>query len=304
MELISNLEQFKLEILKLNFENVNDLSNVASLNTPTYQGIIRHMLGEVITESQLNNVEAHYLVEIRKQWQLHLFFLDTVRIAYSHKKFKKLPRPKDFNDKSLPAYIELLGSVVPSDNPFVTFDEQQQQYYQYLEFAKKLEGAMIVIEYSLSEQLSVKTNFERVKDIDPGFFNTDCKFGDEFMISLVKKEIPDRIREINEAELFVRGVLNPVYENAKPEYYNWIVKSMLKFPFPEIEIPEIGQEKSTFVVPYEGFKESLYNKIKYIKRKIYQDRTGSDYLATIFNDSTINFNDDRVLQIKTLMNKI
>ncbi len=304
MEQITYLEQFKQEIQKLIFENIDELSKVVKLNTPTYQGIIRYILGEVIKEAELNKQEAQYLVEIRKQWQLHLFFLKTVRITYELLKFKKIPRPKEFDDKSLPAYIELIGSVVPTDNQLIVFTEQQHIYYQYLQFAKILEGAMIAIEICLSDRLGVRTNFEKVKDADSGDYETTCKIGDEFMVELIYKEDPIRINEIKEAEAFVRQKLDLVYANAKPEYYTWLVKSILKFPFPEVEIPKVGQEKNSFIIPYESTKIDLYNKIRIIKRKIYPDKKGSAELAQVFYDSTKNFNDNRKLKISLLKSKM
>jgi len=304
MEQLTYLEQFKLEIQKLLYENIDELSKVVLLNTPTYQGIIRYLLGEVIKEAEINKQEAQYLVEIRKQWQLHLFFLNTVRFTYENLKFKKLPRPKEFNDKSLPAYMEIIGSVAPSDNQLINFTEQQQIYYQYLQFARILEGAMIAIEICLSEELGVRTNFEKVKDADSGEYETACNIGNEFMVELIYKEDPIRINEIKEAEAFVRQKLDLVYANAKPEYYTWLVKSILKFPFPEVEIPKVGQESNSFVIPYEGTKMELYGKIKTIKRKIYPDRKGSAHLAQVFVDSTKNFNDERELNADLLKSKM
>jgi len=262
------------------------------------------MLGELIKEAELNKLEAQYLIEIRKQWQLHLFFLDSVRLIYEHLKLSKLPRPKEFNDKSLPAFIELIGSAVPEDNPLIILNEHQQLYYQYLQFAKKLEGAMVAIDICLSDHLGVKTNFEEIKDVDSGEFVTGCKIGDEFMIDLIYYEDQNRIKEINEAENYVRQKLNDIYGDSKPEYYDWLVKSILKFPFPEVIIPEVGQEKNSFVIPYEESKSVLYGKIRAIKRGIYPDRKGSEELAKVFYDSTKNFRDKRTLNINNLKKRI
>jgi len=304
MEQLTYLEQFKHEINKLIYENISELPKVVILNTSTYQGIIRHMLGELIKEAELNKLEAQYLIEIRKQWQLHLFFLDSVRLIYEHLKLSKLPRPKEFNDKSLPAFIELIGSAVPEDNPLIILNEHQQLYYQYLQFAKKLEGAMVAIDICLSDHLGVKTNFEEIKDVDSGEFVTGCKIGDEFMIDLIYYEDQNRIKEINEAENYVRQKLNDIYGDSKPEYYDWLVKSILKFPFPEVIIPEVGQEKNSFVIPYEESKSVLYGKIRAIKRGIYPDRKGSEELAKVFYDSTKNFRDKRTLNINNLKKRI
>lgn len=306
MEKITYLEQFKQEIQKLIYDNINELSKVVVLNTPTYQGIIRHLLGEVTKEAELNNLEAQYLIEIRKQWQLHLFFLDSVRITYDHLKYQKLPRPKAFNDLSLPAYLELKGSVIPSENPYVVYNEQQQIYYQYLEFAKKLEGALIAIEVCLSEELEVKTNFEELKDNESGAVYTDCKLGNEFMIDLVFIEDSNILKKITEAEEFIKSVLDPIYTNANRQSYDWLIKSILYFSFQaRIKIPNIKTDNHIFSLIHSCPNVDLYRKIKLIKNKICPHKTGrKEYLADLLLTCTKNLEGKKCLQKEIILNKI
>lgn len=304
MEQIPYLEQFKLEILKLTYENVNELSKVAAFNTQTYNEIIGYLVNEVIAEAEAKKTEKVCLIEIRKLWVFHITFLDAVRNIYDNLKYNKLQRPKVFNDRTIPAYMELIGSVTSSNNPLIVLDERQQLYWQYLSFARILEGAMIAIEKTLSDKLGVKTNFKDIPGADPGFYSDECIIGAEFMIDLVLGENPENLKDIKEAEAFVRGVLNKVYAGAGPIYYDWIVKSILKFPFPMVKIPEVGQDEDSFVIPYDCTKDALYVKINHIKRKIYPSRKGKKHLGEIFVLSTENFNDSRVLDFQKLMDRI
>ncbi len=304
MEQISYLEQFQLEILNLKYENVKELSKAAALNTTTYKGFIGYLLNEVIVEAEAKNTEKIYLIEIRKLWLYHIAFLDIVRNIYDHLKYNKLQRPKAFNDRNFPAFWELEVSVTASKNPLIVLDEHQQLYWQYLEFAKILEGAMITIEKTLSDKLGVLTNFKDIPGADPGFSSDECKIGAEFMIDLVLGENPENLKDIKEAEAFVRGVLDKVYAGADDIYYDWIVNSILKFPFPMVKIPEVGQDEDSFVIPYDCTKDALYVKLNHIKRKIYPSRKGKKHLGEIFVLSTENFNDSRVLDFQKLMDRI
>jgi len=300
------LEQFKLEIQKLSYKNIDELSNVAMLNTPTYQGIIRFILGKVIEEAELNNLEAQYLVEIRKQWQLHLVFLDTLRKNYDNFSFKKLPRPKKFLDIGLPAYLELKGSVKPEENKLISYDEQQNIYWQYLLWAELLEGAMISVEICLCEELDVKTNFEQLKDTESGEVYTDCKLGNEFMIDLVFTDDSVILKEIKEAEAFIRGVLDPIYTNANKENYEWLVKSILAYPFPgKIKIPNIDISSTTFSLIHTCTNEDLYVKMKHIKNNICHNKTGRiKYLVDLLLICTHNLEGKKHLKEGILLNNI
>jgi hypothetical protein len=299
MENTRCLELFKQQVNALNYINAKDLSKVASYNTKKYDAILSATITNLITEIDDDKVE-YYLVEIRKLWLSHFINLNFIRTVYTALGYKKLERTIDFDEIDLPAYMELLGSNTPNDNKYIDFDKYQVLYWQYLEFVKKHEGAMIYLDQILSDELGVKTNFENIDNLKSGFMSHKCNLGNDFMIDPIKSENFERIIEINEAEAFIKRVLDEVYCHANPKYYNWLIKSILKFPFPEVEVPDVGQESSSFVIPYEGFKSKLYDKIKYIKRKTYPPRKGSKYLAEVFHDSTKNFNDNLVLDIELL----
>ena len=66
----------------------------------------------------------------------------------------------------------------------------------------------------------------------------------------------------------------------------------------------MGQNDSNFVIPYDCSKQKLYNKIKLIKRNIYQKAKGSDMLARVFVNSTKNFHDNRLLDLELLKSKM
>jgi len=302
----SFLQQFKLEIEKIIFDNVNELDKASTLNNLVYQRAITGLANNVVLEAKTKELEESYLKQIREFWKLHLFFLDALRKTYNHCKFKKLNRPIPFSDSGLTASIELFHSITPLQNNLMKLDEHQTIYWQYLEFVKILEAAMYCIEVSLCQELGIETNFSSVKDSQTGKLVITHKSSDEFMIDPVIKENSERIKELKEAEIFVRGVLDEVYlERTTANYYNWLVKSILKYPFPEVEIPDVGQNKSSFVVEYEGTKTEIYKKVKFIKRKIYPKETGaSEILAKVFYNSTKNFYNQRTLNIKLLKSKM
>ena len=303
----SFLQQFKLEIEKIIFDNVNELDKASTLNNLVYQRAITGLANNVVLEAKTKELEESYLKQIREFWKLHLFFLDALRKTYNHCKFKKLNRPIPFSDSGLTASIELFHSITPLQNNLMKLDEHQTIYWQYLEFIKILEAAMYCIEVSLCEELGIKTNFPSVKDSQTGEFAITYNSNEEFMIDPVIKENLERITELREAEIFVRKVLDEVYKDANPAYYDWLVKSILKYPFPEVEIPDVGQNNASFVVDYVGTKTDIYKKVKFIKRNIYPKKTGaSEILAKVFYDSTKNFGigDCRVLKTALLRSKM
>ena len=163
---------------------------------------------------------------------------------------------------------------------------------------------MMMTDWYLSNKLGVIPNFDKITDTQTQKTELSFRIGHDFMIDLSFKGDPERIRTINEAEMCVRESLNEVYVGATSKYYEWLIKSILKFPFPEVEIPDVGQSKSDFIIPYDATKTDLYNKIRYIKRKVYPKAKGSEYLARVFNDSTKNFNDERVLDFVLLKSKM
>ena len=305
MEQLSYLEQLKQQLNRLSCDNVNELSKLAAVNTDTYRKLLTGLYSHIMEEAQSSNLEKHYLIEIRKLWQLHIVHLDFVRFFYDHSNYKKLDRPMEFNDMDLPAWIELRGCVAPNDNPFIQLDERQKIYWQYLGFAQKLETVMMAIDQELSKKLGFIPNFEMICDPQSGESDLVFKIKGDYMLDLVPKENPERIRELNEAKAYIYEKLNDVYQDTKREYYDWLVLSILSFPFPEVIIPDVGQDKPTFVVSWQGTKENLYRKVKCIKEKISSDKKGIiDHLAGIFYDSTKNFGDRRTLKISIFKNNI
>lgn len=304
MEEISYLKQFKEELSKLAFEDVSQRSKITVHNTSTYYSIIYNLVEKVFDEAILKNQEAQYLIEIREQWQLHIMWLDIVRNTYEKLNFNKLPKPKFFVDKGKPAYLELKGSVLPEENKFISYDERQNNYWQYLLFARLLEGAMISIEMRLCEELGVKANFEQVNDSNRS--DTICKLGDEFMIDLVFKEDSVILNEIKEVEATIRSALKSIYTNVNQENYEWFIKSLLEYSFPgKIKIPKIDLDNTTFSLMHSCPNGQLYNKIRYIKNKIYPNKTGrKKFLTNILLTCTKNLEGKKCLKEEIIMNKI
>lgn len=298
------LEQFTDKVLLLDKESICDINRIASLNTQKHFDWISIITDNLWLEAESNKLEELYLIEIRKLWLLHIQLIDSVRKYYKDMAFKKLERPREFHDLGLPAYMELTASSTPQDNSNINLDENQKKYWQYLELAQKIEIALMTSDIHFSEKLGVISNFENRINPNTKEAFVEAKIRDKFIIELKPKELSERIKEIETARIFIQKVLNPVYCDARSEYYDRLISLILSIPFPEVEIPELAIDNSLYVIPYNCTKDSLYTKIKHIKNTIYPSRIGKTHLATVFYESTKNFKDQRTLKFRTLMNKI
>lgn len=295
------LEQFKQEVRRLGSENLNDLSKVATLNTAKYDNILKGLLTLLWEEAENNNRLEFYLIEIRKLWELHIVQLAKMRNFYAYSDYQKLERPKKFYDVDLPAFIELHGSATPADNSFIKFDVKQQIYWQYLEFAAKLEYAMMATDHAFALELGVIPNFDHDDDPQSGF---SFKIRDEFMTELVWKEKTENIENIRDAKEYLDRLLKDAYKGAGDDEYTWLINSILAPLYHEIKIPDVGQHLQSFVVPYSCTKTALYMKIRAIRINLYTSGVGRENLARIFADSGINIRGKKSLDFYELSKRI